>query len=92
MYYRYNDNWMSKICNICSIRHSPQRWHWRKRSLFPISRGLPGTLRHDPSRIWADADMTAFGPNDRGATITEVPCDISRRLDIRIVSQIENAE
>jgi len=47
--------------------------------------------RHDPSRIWVDADMTAFGPNDRGATITEFRATTADG-STWIVSQIKNAE
>lgn len=47
--------------------------------------------RHDPSRIWTDADMTAFGPNDRGATITEFRATTTDG-STWIVSQIKNAE
>ena len=47
--------------------------------------------RHDPSRIWADADMTAFGPNDRGATVTEFRATTADG-STWIVSQIKNAE
>lgn len=47
--------------------------------------------RHDPSRIWNDTDMTAFGPNDRGATITEFRATTADG-STWIVSQIKNAE
>lgn len=47
--------------------------------------------RHDPSRIWTDADMTAFGPNDLGATITEFRAATADGATW-IVSQIKNAE
>jgi len=49
------------------------------------------SARHDPSRIWADADMTAFGPNDRGATITDFRATAADG-STWIVSQIKNAE
>lgn len=47
--------------------------------------------RHDPSRIWSDPDMTAFGPNDRGATITELRATAADG-STWIVSQIRNGE
>jgi len=47
--------------------------------------------RHDPSHIWADADMTAFGPYDRGATVTEFRATAADGATW-IVSQIKNAE
>ena len=57
---------------------------------FPTAEVFRNT-RHDPSRIWADADMTAFGPNDRGATITEFRATTADG-STWIVSQIKNAE